>query len=106
VATAPICALDEAGIRRQLERYRRLGRGARVVEQSRRHLAIDLPEDADLRLVAETVSIEQECCPFFVLSWDRAARRLSFSVSGAQDDPALDAILFSLGLAVSTMPTS
>jgi hypothetical protein len=38
------------------------------------------------------------------VSWDRASRRLSFAVSSADNEPALDAILFSLGLAVSTMP--
>jgi hypothetical protein len=91
-------------MRRQLERYRRLGRGARVVEHSHSHLAIELREDADAHLVAETAAIERECCPFFDVSWDRAARRLSFTVSSADDAPALDAILFSLGLAVSTLP--
>jgi hypothetical protein len=104
MAAAPRCALDEAGMRRQIERYRRLGRGARVVEHSRRHLSIELREDADVRLVSETAAIERECCPFFHVSWDRAARRLSFAVSSAEDEPALDAILFSLGLAVSPMP--
>ena len=88
-------------MRRQVERYRQLGRGARVVEQSRRHLSVELREDADVRLVSETAAIERECCPFFDVSWDRAARRLSFAVSSAEDEPALDAILFSLGLAVS-----
>ncbi|HEV2980737.1 MAG TPA: hypothetical protein VGX51_04850 [Solirubrobacteraceae bacterium] len=91
-------------MRRQVERYRRLGRGARVVERSRRHLSIELREGADLRLVAETAAIERECCPFFYVSWDRAARRLSFAVSSAEDEPALDAILFSLGLAESALP--
>ena len=91
---------------RQLERYRRLGRGARLIEHSRRHLSIELREDADVHLVAETAAIERECCPFFDVSWARAARRLSFAVSSAHDEPALDAILFSLGLAVSTTPAS
>jgi hypothetical protein len=89
-------------MRRQLERYRRLGRGARVVEHSHRRLCVELRADADVQLVAETAAIERECCPFFQLSWDRAARRLSFAVSRAEDEPALDAILFSLGIAVAT----
>jgi hypothetical protein len=93
-------------MRRQLERYRRLARGARVAEHSRRHLAIELAETIDTRLVAEAVAVERECCSFFTVNWDRATRRLSFSVAKAQDEPALDAILLSLGLAVSASATS
>jgi hypothetical protein len=96
--------LDEDGMRRQCERYRELGRGARVIVYTPRHLSIELSEDADVQLVAETAAIERECCPFFDVSWDRVARRLSFAVSAAEDEPALDAILFSLGLAVSARP--
>src|ERR1700751_5779666 len=59
---------------RQLERYRRLGRGTRLIEHSRRHLSIELREDADVHLVAETAAIEGECCPCFDVSWDGAAR--------------------------------
>lgn len=93
-------------MRRQLERYRRLGRGGRLVEHSPRRLTIDLREGTDLDLVAETVAIERECCSFFSVSWDPAGLRLSFSVASAEHEPALDAILFALGLATPTAPVS
>jgi hypothetical protein len=86
-------------MRRQFERYRQLGRGARVIAYSPRHLSLELADNADARLVDEAAAIERECCPFFDVSWNRAARRLSFAVSSAENEPALDAILFSLGIA-------
>jgi hypothetical protein len=91
-------------MRRQLDRYRRFGVGARVIERSRRRVVIALPQNADRELVSETVAIERECCPFFAVGWDRHARRLSFAVSRAADEPALEAILFALGLADSAAP--
>ncbi len=95
---APSCALDEAGLRLQLERYRRVGVGARVLEQTGRRLVVELDERADGGLVEETVAIERECCPFFSLDWEPSLRRLSVSVSHAEHEPALGAIAFALGL--------
>ncbi|HEY2631613.1 MAG TPA: hypothetical protein VGI26_04460, partial [Solirubrobacteraceae bacterium] len=60
---APSCALDEAGLRSQLERYRQAGRNARVVERTPRRLVADLDQNVDAELVAETVEVERECCP-------------------------------------------
>lgn len=37
---APSCALDESGLSQQLERYRRVGRGARMVDRTRRSLVL------------------------------------------------------------------
>jgi hypothetical protein len=95
---APSCALDEAGLRLQLERYRSVGRGARVIEQSGRRLVVELDERTDCELVEEAVAIERECCPFFALDWQPAWRRLTVSVSQAEHEPALGAIAFALGL--------
>jgi hypothetical protein len=95
---APSCALDDAGLRLQLERYRRAGRGARLVERTRRCLVVDFDEHVDNKLVDETIAIERGCCPFFTLGWEPDRRRLTISVSEAKHESALDAIAFALGL--------
>jgi hypothetical protein len=95
---APSCALDEAGLRSQYERYRRAGAGARVVERSSRRLVVALDERVDPRLVDELLAVERECCPFFGLGWEPDVRRLTVSVSHAEHEPALDAIAFALDL--------
>ncbi len=98
---APSCALDEAGLRSQLERYRQAGRNARLIERTPRSLVADLDENVDVELVAETVAVERECCPFFTLTWEADRRRLTISVSQAAHEPALDAIAFALNLQAS-----
>jgi hypothetical protein len=98
---APSCALDECGLRSQLERYRQAGRNARLIERTPRSLVADLDESVDPKLVAETVAVERECCPFFALSWEPERRRLTVSVSRAEHEPALDAIAFALDLQAS-----
>jgi hypothetical protein len=95
---APSCALDQSGLRSQLERYRQAGRNARVIERTRRSLVADLDESVDEGAVAETVAVERECCPFFTLTWEPGRRRLTVSVSQAEHEPALDAIAFALDL--------
>jgi hypothetical protein len=95
---APSCALDEAGLRLQLERYRHAGRGARLVEKTRLRLVVELGEHVDGKLVEEAVAIERECCPFFTLDWQSARRRLTVSVAHVEHEPALGAIAFALGL--------
>ena len=95
---APSCALDEAGLRSQLERYRQAGQNARLIERTPRSLVADLGKDVDAELVAETVAIERECCPFFTLTWEPERRRLTISVSQAAHEPAIDAIAFALNL--------
>ena len=99
---APSCALDEAGLRRQLERYRQVGRGARLIERTQRCLVVELEERVDFGRVEEAIATERECCPFFALDWRPAARRLTISVSQVQDEPALDAIAFALDLPLPT----
>jgi hypothetical protein len=98
LAMAPSCALDEVGLRRQLERYRQAGAGARVVRRTRRRLVVALDRQVDPELVAETIAIERECCPFFALSWEPDRRRLTVAVSEDEPEPALDAIAFALGV--------
>jgi hypothetical protein len=94
---APSCALDEAGLRSQYERYRQAGAGARLVDRSPRRLVVDLDDRVDTKLVDQTIATERECCPFFELGWD-PNRRFTVSVSQPEQEPALDAIAFALGL--------
>ena len=94
----PSCALDESGLRSQLERYRQAGRNARLIERTPRRLVADLGDDVDTELVAETVAVERDCCPFFALTWEPGRRRLTIAVSQAAHEPALDAIAFALNL--------
>jgi hypothetical protein len=98
---APSCALDEAGLRSQLERYRQAGRNARVIERTPRRLVAELDQNVDTELVAETVAVERECCPFFALAWEPDRRRLTVAVSRAAHEPAIDAIAFALNLQAS-----
>ncbi len=98
---APSCALDESGLRSQLERYRQAGRNARLIERTPRRLVADLGDDVDAELVAQAIAVEQECCPFFALTWERDRRRLTVAVSQPAEEPALDAIAFALNLQAS-----
>ncbi len=91
------CALDEPALRSQFERYRRVGRNARLLQRTPRLLVAGLDRDVDAELVATTMAIERECCPFFALAWEPDRRRLTVSVSEAAHEPALDAIAFALG---------
>jgi hypothetical protein len=95
---APSCALDDAGLRLQHERYRRAGQGAQIVERTRHRLVVDFDEHVDNKLVDETIAIERSCCPFLTLGWEPHRRRLTISVSEAEHEPALDAIAFALDL--------
>jgi hypothetical protein len=103
---APSCALDETGLRLQYERYRRVGAGARVLDRRRRYLMVEFSELVDPKLVDELLAVERECCAFFELGWEATARRLTVSVSHAEQEPALDAIAFALGLEGSVQSTA
>jgi hypothetical protein len=98
---APSCALDESGLRSQLERYRQAGRNARLIERTPRRLVADLDGEVDAELVAETIAVERECCPFFVFTWEPDRQRITISVAQATHEPALDAIAFALNLQAS-----
>jgi hypothetical protein len=95
---APSCALEEGALRLQLERYRRAGQGASLIDRTRRRLVVDVDECVDDRLIDELIAIEGECCPFFALAWEPDRRRLTVSVSRAEHETALDAIAFALNL--------
>jgi hypothetical protein len=50
---APSCALDEAGLRLQLERYRRAGDGARMIERAPSRFVVELDEHVDGKLIED-----------------------------------------------------
>jgi hypothetical protein len=95
---AASCALDEAGLRIQLQRYRRPGHGARLIDRTSRRMVVELAPPVESRLVDELLAVERECCPFFTLDWRPDRRRLAVSVSEAEHESALDAIAFALGV--------
>jgi hypothetical protein len=94
----PSCALDETGLRSQLDRYGRVGKGASVVSRSNRRLVVELAPSVDANLVEATVALERQCCPFFTLDWQVLTRRLTISVAAAEHEPALDGIAVALGV--------
>jgi hypothetical protein len=95
---APSCALDEAGLRAQLARYRAVGHDGRLLERTSRRLVIEVAGAIDATVVEETLAVERECCPFFALDWHPEQRRLAISVSAAEYEPAIDALAFALGI--------
>jgi hypothetical protein len=96
--TVSSCTLDERGTHEQLQRYGLVGKGAVVRERSRRRLIINVAEDVDRTCVEQLLAVEEECCPFFRIAWNPATRTLAVCVSRAEDEPALGAIAFALGL--------
>ena len=95
---AASCSLDAGELAEQRERYRRVGRGGRLLERSPRALSIECAIGTDSALVEQTLAIERRCCPFYDLGWDPRARRLSISVKRSEHEPALGAIALALGL--------
>jgi hypothetical protein len=103
---APSCALDEAGMRMQRERYRVVGADARLVERSASRLVVEIDGQVAVARVEEVIAVERECCPFFMLDWEQDARRLTVSGSQAEHEPALNAIAFALDLEIDVPPVS
>jgi hypothetical protein len=97
---AAACALDESGMRLQVERYRAAGRGASLIERTPRHLTVKLDPDVDGQVVDELIATERECCPFFDLVWEPGQRCLTFAVSDVEHEPALEAISLALDVEV------
>ncbi len=92
------CTLDKSSLRAQLARYRAAGEGAIPLERTPRRLVIRVGGQAADEDIAEMIGIERGCCPFFTLEWAAHERVLAISVARAEEEPALDAIAFALGL--------
>jgi hypothetical protein len=90
------CRLDIDGLRVQRDRYGRLGRAVRRVDRKPQTLTVGFAPDVDAALLAETIAVESECCPFFALRYDAGARELVVSVTRPEQDPALDALVTAL----------
>lgn len=91
------CELDPDGLRRQRERYRRLGREVEAIERDRDTLTVRFRPTVDRSLLAEAVEVERACCPFFGFDFSAPARRLRVTVASNDQLPALDAIAAALG---------
>ncbi len=92
------CALDKSGLQAQLARYRAAGEGAIRLERTPRRLVIRVGDQAADEDIAEMIGVERGCCPFFTLEWAPRERVLAISVARPEEEPALDAIAFALGL--------
>jgi ubiquinone/menaquinone biosynthesis C-methylase UbiE len=95
--SAPSCALEGTGLSEQLDRYRGIGSGARLIERGAQHVVVEVsPEGA--REVESAIAVERECCPFLAMTWQPADHRLTITVAEAEHVPALDAIASALGV--------
>ncbi len=92
------CGLDGAGVGQQVDRYRRIGQGARIISRTNRVLVTELAPDIDAALIDQAIETERGCCQFFELSWHPEQRRLTVGVSDTEHEPALGAIASALGV--------
>ncbi len=90
------CRLDLKELEVQRDRYRRLGAAADRVIRAPLTLTVEFTAAVDCELVEQTLAVERDCCPFFALSYDAAARRLTGSVAEPGQDRALDALVAAL----------
>lgn len=90
------CALDRPGLQSQLARYGELSRQVERVKRWPGLLEVDFRPQVDADLLSEAIAVERECCPFFELSYDALARRLSITVENSCHDAALDGLRFAL----------
>jgi hypothetical protein len=97
------CSLDQAGLSTQLERYRAAGEGAEIIHQEKQRLVIRVSDQAPDVVIEALVAVERSCCPFLELDWQPLRRRLSIAVSRAENEPALEAIAYALGLGDSAL---
>jgi hypothetical protein len=92
------CSLDGAGWSVQRARYAAAGEGATVIERDRQRIVVHVGERVSDTLLDELVTIEGSCCPFFELNWLPQRRQLAASVVRPEDEPALEALIYALGL--------
>jgi len=93
----PSCALDEAGVREQQARHDRLAPSVVKVERRGETLLFAFAEGYDRQALAEMVTVERQCCPFFEFEFDASERELSVGVRDREMLPALEAIASHLG---------
>lgn len=93
------CRLDLDGLRLQRDRYRTLGTAVERIVRAPQLLTVGFTATVDLRLLDETLAVERSCCPFFMLDYDPAPRRLTATVGDPGQGPALDALVTALDAA-------
>lgn len=86
----PTCKLDPPGQAAQRARYRALAEHVESTERGSDVLVVGFGPRVDPALLARTVAVERECCPFFAIEVE--GRRLAVSVADAAHAPGLDAI--------------
>jgi hypothetical protein len=92
------CSQDAARFKAQAHRYKQAGEGAEVLERTPRKLSLRLAPAANLDSLEEAIAIERDCCPFYEIHFDRSSRELSFAISRADEESALEAIADAFGL--------
>ena len=100
LASVPSCALDSDGLRQQGGRLAALAPSVVATQRGAGRLEVTFAPDYDRELLEEALAVERECCPFFSLSLDESARRLTIAVSCADHEPALAALADQLGVRI------
>jgi hypothetical protein len=90
------CTLDETAMAAQRARYVVVARHVLGLAHGDRLLRARLDEGLDGAVLRELIEVENECCPFFDISFDATERLLTVSVSSEEHEPALQAIAHSL----------
>jgi hypothetical protein len=85
------CGLDADGLRAQGTRYRVAAAAVERVERGPDGLRASFGPGLDTATVDELVAVEQECCPFLRIEWNRTERRL-FVATDPDHAAALDAL--------------
>lgn len=88
----PSCALTPDGVRDQRQRQVILAPSVTSSTRYAGRLVVEFRDDYDRQTLDDMISVERECCPFFVFDFDEEARRLEVSVRSHDHAPALEAI--------------
>ena len=86
------CELDDDGRREQQARYRRIAAHVMRSERTDDALVIEFGDGLNRELLARTLDVERECCPFFRFELDDTGGRLRVTVEKPDQGAALDAI--------------
>jgi hypothetical protein len=98
IATIPTCALDDAGMAAQRDRYARLSSSLLAVEWQPESVVIAFADDFDRATLEQALEVERSCCPFFEFEFvDQAHRRLRITVNDRRLVEALGVLADALG---------
>src|SRR5437660_184558 len=84
IAEIPSCALDEAGVREQRDRYARLAESVTRLDREAEAVSIEFREGFDQATLDQALAVERECCPFFRFEFSDSQRRLRVTVREAE----------------------